>query len=613
MRRGAGRARLLAGVVAMALAGCAVPPAVTDSGRAAAAEAPCGGVEECLRAMTPAEKAGQMTQVQNVHVKDPADLARYGIGSVLSAGDDGGPGGTSGGTAAEWAAMTAAYQRAAMRSRLGIPLLYGVDAVHGLGNVHGAVVFPHRIGMGATRDADLVERADRVTRDEVLGAGMRWAFSPCVCVPRDDRWGRTYEGYGETPDIVGPLGAASVRGFQGERLGAGSVLATAKHFIGDGAAAVGTGNPAKGYLLDQGDARTADAELRAVHLPPYRDAVAAGVGSVMATYSSVRGVKTHGDRRLLTGWLKEELGFDGFLVSDYAAVQQLPGGSFPAQVERAVNAGIDMIMVPDDYRGTIAAITDGVEAGRIPSARVDDAVRRILGVKFRMGLFDHPYGDPSLTSSVGSAGHRAVAREAVRESQVLLENDGVLPLARAGSYRIVVGGNGADDLGRQLGGWSHRWQGLLGRHTEGTTFWQALRQAVRGTDVAVAREGRGDVAVWVGGEDPYAEGEGDSRELALGEENTRSLRETCARAAKCVAILYSGRPLIVGDALKETDAFVAAWLPGSEGRGLTDTLFGAGYHGKLPVSWPVRAEDEPVNAGDGKKPLFPLGFGRSPY
>ncbi|MQY13283.1 Beta-glucosidase BoGH3B [Streptomyces sp. RB5] len=584
-----------------------VPPA------AAAQPRRCDSPDDCLRRMTLAEKAGQMTQVGNIYLKDPDDLARHGIGAMLSAGNDGGPGGRNGGTAAEWAKAVEGFQHAALRSRLGIPLLYGVDAVHGLGNVQGTTLFPQRIGMGATRDAGLVERADRVTRDEVLGAGMRWAFSPCVCVPRDDRWGRTYEGYGETPDLVAPLGAASVRGFQGERLGPGSVLATAKHFVADGGTVPGTGNAKEGYLLDQGDAPIDDAELRAVHLPPYRAAVDAGVGSVMATYSSVRGEKVHGDRALLTGVLKGELGFGGFLVSDYAGVQQLPDGTFAAQVERAVNAGIDMIMVPENYRGAIAAITEGVESGRISRGRVDDAVRRILAVKFRMGLFEHPYGDPKLTASVGSRAHRAVAREAVRKSQVLLENDGVLPLSREGSYRIVVGGDGADDLGRQLGGWSYAWQGQTGRHTQGTTFWQALRGAVEGTDVEVSREGRGDVAIWVGGEDPYAEGRGDSADLALPADDARELRETCARAAKCVAVLYSGRPLIIGDELAETNAFVAAWLPGTEGGGLTDTLFGAGYTGRLPVTWPRAAGDEPLNDGDGKPALFPLGYGRSPY
>ncbi|MFC7218921.1 glycoside hydrolase family 3 protein [Streptomyces polyrhachis] len=562
----------------------------------------CMSAAECLERMTLAELAGQLTQVQNIHLKDPADLARYGIGAMLSGGERGGPGGSTGGSAAQWARMVEGYQRAAMRSRLGVPLLYGVDAVHGLGNVQGAVLFPHHIGMGATRDAALVRRAERVTRDEVLGAGMRWAFSPCVCVPRDPRWGRTYEGYGETPAIVGPLGAAAVHGLQGHRLGPHSVLATAKHFVGDGGTAFGTGNAARGYLLDQGDTRVGDAELRAVHLPPFARAVDAGVGSVMATYSSVRGAKVHGERRLVTGVLKEELGFGGFVVSDYAAIQQLPGDGFAAQVESAVNAGIDMIMVPDDYRGTVGAIVAGVEQGRIPRARVEDAARRILLVKERMDLFRHPYGDRRLTAEVGSARHRAVAREAVRASQVLLKNDGVLPLPRRGRYRIVVGGNGADDLGRQLGGWSYRWQGQLGRHTEGTTFRQALEAAVRGTGIEVAGSGRGDVAIWVGGEAPYAEGHGDVSDLALGEENARELREVCSRAEKCVALLYSGRPLEIGQELARADAFVAAWLPGTEGAGLTDALFGAGYGGRLPVTWPL--------GGGG---VLPVGYGLRPY
>ncbi|MFW6695630.1 glycoside hydrolase family 3 protein [Streptomyces sp. MAR4 CNX-425] len=590
------------------VAGCAASSGAAPPARRGG----CDGVDDCLSRMTLAEKAGQMIQLQNAFLDDPRDLARLGVGAMLSAGDDGGPR-RGGNDAAAWAGMVERFQRAALRSRLRIPLLYGADAVHGMSGVTGSVIFPHHIGMGATRDPGLVERAERVARDETLGAGVRWAFTPCVCVPRDVRWGRTYEGYAEDPGVVGELGAASVRGFQGDALGPGSVLATAKHFVGDGGTAFGSA-AGEGRLLDQGDVRVGEAELRRVHLAPYRDAIAAGVGSVMASYSSVHGVKTHGDRRLLTGVLKGELGFDGFVVSDYDAVQQLPGKDLAAQVARAVNAGIDMVMVSRDYRGVHRAIVEGVESGDIPRKRVDDAVRRILDVKERLGLFDDPFTDPALTAEVGSPAHRAVAREAVRASQVLLRNEGgALPLPRRGSYRIVVGGNGADDLGRQLGGWSVGWQGGTGRTTEGTTFLQALRRATAGTDIEVATEGRGDVGIWVGGEDPYAEWFGDSGTLALGEQNEADLADVCGRAKTCVGVLYSGRPVVLGDALERTDAFVAAWLPGTEARGITDTLFGAGFRGRLPVTWPRRAADAAVSRAPGADPLFRYGHGLRPY
>jgi beta-glucosidase len=583
---------------------------------AAGITAACTSTADCLSKMTLAEKAGQMSQVANSYVGNKNDITTYGLGSVLSGGG-GGPNG-AGGTATLWADMVDDFQGYALRSRLGIPLLYGVDAVHGHNNVAGATLFPHHIGMGATRDAALVQRADDVTRQEVLGTGIRWSFAPCVCVPRDDRWGRTYEGYGEDPSVVSPLGAAAVRGFQGSALGPTSVLATAKHYVGDGGTTFGTGS--SGYLIDQGDTRVSEAELRAVHLQPYRDAIAAGVGSVMVSYSSWNGQKLHGDRYLITDVLKGELGFTGFVVSDWGGIKQLPDATYADQVARAVNAGIDMIMVPDNYVATINAIVSGVNGGRIPQSRVDDAVTRILNAKFALDLFNHPFADRSLTPQVGSAAHRAVAREAVRKSLVLLKNQGALPLSRTGSYQIVVGGKSADDLGNQTGGWSISWQGASGTHTTGTTFWQALQQAVSGTGITVQNVGTrtkgrytADVGIWVGGETPYAEGQGDSSTLAFGNDNSTQLGDLCARVTTCIAILYSGRPVIIGSQLPKADAFVAAWLPGTEATGITDALFGGGFTGTLPVSWPNAVTDEPVNSGDGKSPLFPLGYGITPY
>jgi beta-glucosidase len=558
-----------------------------------------------------------MTQVANTYIKSNADISTYGIGSVLSGGG-GGPNG-AGGTSSQWKAMVDNYQSFALQSRLGIPLLYGIDAVHGNNNIDGAVIFPHNIGMGATRDAALVQQEEDVTRQEVLGAGIRWAFAPCLCVARDDRWGRTYESFGEDPSIGNPLGSAAVTGFQGTSLSSTSVLATAKHFVGDGATKYGTGS--SGYLIDQGDAQISETELNAIHLPPFQNAITAGVGSVMISYSSWNGVKDHGNSYLINTVLKGRLGFKGFVVSDWAGVKQLSDSTYAAQVAHAVNAGIDMIMVPDDYVGTINAIVNGVNTGLIPQSRVDDAVTRILNAKFALGLFSQPYTDSTYTSQVGSAAHRAVARQAVRESLVLLKNDGVLPLSKTGAYKIVVGGKSVDNLGYQMGGWSISWQGAGGTTTTGgTTFWQALQQATAGTSITLQNVGTrtngsysGDIGIWVGGETPYAEGKGDSSTLAFGTDNSSALTNLCSHVTKCIAVLYSGRPVIIKDQVPKANAFIAAWLPGTEGAGITDDLFGGGFSGKLAQSWPGAVTDEPISSGDGKTPLYPLGFGLSPY
>lgn len=597
---------LAVGVVAL--------PGTTPHASAAAA---CVSAADCLSKMTLVEKAGQMTQVANSYIRNKNDIATYGLGSVLSGGG-GGPNG-AGGTAAQWADMVDDYQSYALRSRLGIPLIYGVDAVHGHNNVQGAVLFPHNIGMGASRDAALVTQEADVTRQEVLGTGIRWTFAPCVCVPRDDRWGRTYEGFGEDPTLVSTMAQATVDGFQGPALSGTSVLATAKHYVADGGTAFGTGE--SGYLIDQGDAQIDEATLRAVHLPPYQQAIAAGVGSIMVSYSSWNGAKLHGHDYLITTVLKGELGFDGFVVSDWGGVKQLPDPTYTDQLANAINAGVDMIMVPDDYVGTINGIVAAVNAGKISQARIDDAVTRILTAKFALDLFNHPFTDRGYTAQVGSAAHRAVARQAVRESLVLLKNsNNALPLSKTDSYKIVVGGKSVDNLGYQLGGWSISWQGGGGTTTTGTTFWQALQQATAGTNITLQNVGTrtkgrysGDVGIWVGGETPYAEGRGDSSTLTFGSDNSTQLGDICSRVKTCIAILYSGRPVVIGDQLPKASAFIAAWLPGTEAAGITDALFGAGFAGTLPVTWPTGVSSEPINTGDGKSPLFPLGYGIRPY
>jgi len=565
--------------------------------------------------MTLDEKIGQMTQANKNALTTPSDITTYALGSLLSGGGEG-PNG-SGGTATEWANMYDNFQGYALQTRLRIPLIYGVDAVHGHNNVYGAVIFPHHIGMGATRDGALVQQADQVTRDEVLGTGIDWVFAPCVCVPRDDRWGRTYEGYGEDPSLVSSMGVASIKGFQGAGLSPTTVMATAKHYIGDGGTTFGTGD--SGYLIDQGDAQITETVLRAVHLPPYQSAVQNGVGSVMISYSSWNGVKDHGNQYLITTVLKGELGFQGIVISDWAGIDQLPG-DYASDVRTAINAGIDMVMVPSNYKTFISTLRTEVNAGRIPMSRINDAVTRILNAKFALGLFSQPLTNRTYTAQVGSPAHRAVARQAVRESLVLLKNNGVLLLSKTGTYKLVVGGSHIDNLGNQMGGWSISWQGASGNTTLGTTFLQAIQAAV-GPSVTIQNVGTrtkgnysGDVGIVAIGETPYAEGRGDSSTLAVSSGNAAQVTDICSRVTQCVVILFSGRPLIINTQLNQANAFIAAWLPGTEGAGITDVLFGDyGFVGKLPVTWPNAVTQEPINIDDGKTGLFPFGFGITPY
>jgi beta-glucosidase len=568
--------------------------------------AACTSPANCLSMMTLAEKIGQMTQANKNALTATSDIATFALGSILSGGGEG-PNG-AGGTATQWADMYDSLQNAALQSRLRIPIIYGVDAVHGHNNVQGAVIFPHHIGMGATRDTALMEQADAVTRDEVLGTGMNWAFAPCVCVPQNDRWGRTYEGFGEDTALVSAMGAASVRGFQGAGLSTTTVMATAKHYVGDG----GTTNG-----VDQGNTQITEAELRAIHLPPYQSAIANNVGSVMVSFSSWNGVKMHGNQFLITSVLKGELGFRGIVVTDWAGVDQI-NPDYATSVRTAINAGIDMVMVPSDYRRFISTLTAEVSAGRVPVSRIDDAVTRILTQKFALGLFTKRFTDRGFTAQVGSAAHRAVARQAVRESLVLLKNNGVLPLSKTATYKIVVGGSHVDNLGLQMGGWSISWQGASGATTTGTTFWQAL-QAAKPPNVTLQNVGTntggsysGDVGIAVIGESPYAEGRGDSSTLAISAANATQVSDICSRTTRCVVILISGRPLIANTQLNQAAAFVAAWLPGTEGAGITDVLFGdSNFVGKLPVTWPNAVSQEPINNGDGKSGLFAFGFGLS--
>ncbi len=561
-------------------------------------------VADLLGRMTLDEKIGQMTQIDRKYLAAESDIATYGLGSVIS----GGGSTPDPNTPAAWADMVDGYQRAALSSRLGIPLLYGVDAVHGHAIVQGATVFPHNVGLGATRDPQLVEEIARATAEELAGTGVTWNFAPSVAVARDEHWGRTYESFGEVPEIAQSY-STYVTGLQGARLGAApaSVLATAKHWIADG----GTTGGEEG-----GDAPIGEAELRGIHMPPFLAAMRAGVGSIMIAHSSVEGLPMHAHRHLVTDVLKGELGFGGLVASDWAAPKDV-SSDFREAVRSIVNAGIDMVMVPADYRRFTSSLREEVDAGRVPLSRIDDAVTRILTKKFELGLFERPFADRSFTGSVGSAAHRDLARRAVRASLVLLKNDGVLPLAKS-TPRIFVAGKSADDIGNQAGGWTITWQGHGGDVTPGTTILEAIRASVApGVVVTYGRRASGldgsyDVAVVVVGERPYAEWFGDRTDaLGLDAEDLETLASVRRSGVPAVVILVSGRPLVVTDQLPDWKGFIAAWLPGSEGQGVADVLFGDyAPTGKLPMSWPRSASQIPINVGDASyDPLFPYGFG----
>jgi len=574
-----------------------------------------------LGTMTLDEKIGQMVQAEQDKLTDEKDVETYFLGSVLSGGDSD----PRTNSLQDWTDTYDRFQARALKTRLKIPILYGVDAVHGHNNVIGAVVFPHHIGLGATRDAKLVREIGRVTAEEVRATGIQWAFAPCVAVVRDQRWGRTYESFSEEPSLVAELGEAEVAGLQGDDLKDPlRVLACAKHYVGDGGTAFGSGTvgdwryPGRTFPIDQGDTRVSEAELRRIHLPGYVKAVAAGVGTIMPSYSSWNGARLSGHKYLLTDLLKSELGFEGFLISDYNAIDALPG-DYRNKIKLSASAGMDMFMVPQKYKELYADLKDLAEKGEVPMSRIDDAVLRILRVKFALGLFEpgrSQLADRKLHERFGSPDHRALARRAVRESLVLLKNDRrALPLSKT-AKRIVVAGKNADDLGNQCGGWTITWQGKSGTPTPGTTILAALRSAAgKGTEVAYSKDGSGaagaDAGVVVVGETPYAEMLGDREDLALAKEDLGAIANVKEAGIPLVVVVVSGRPLILGDGLDMADALVAAWLPGSEGAGVADVLFGD-YKptGKLSFSWPRSTAQIPINVGDAKyDPQFPFGFG----
>jgi beta-glucosidase len=587
-------------------------------------------VADLLAAMSLEEKVGQVIQAEIQHVT-PEDVRRYHLGSVLNGGGSF-PGANKRTSLQDWITLADAYWEASMDTSDGgqaIPILWGVDAVHGHNNVFGATLFPHNIGLGAAHNVELVERIGEVTAQQILLTGQDWNFSPTVAVVRDDRWGRSYEGYSEDPEIVASYAGAMIRGIQGapgnsEFLGKGRVLATAKHFIGDGGTDGG---------VDRGDNLASAAELRKVHFAGYETALRAGVQTVMASFNSWQGQKLHGHEMLLTEVLKNQVGFDGFVIGDWNGHGEIPGCSNDSCPE-ALLAGVDMYMVPEDWRALYENLLRQVEEGQVPQARLDDAVRRILRVKMRAGLFERER--PSERPFAGreeiltSDEHRAVARQAVRESLVLLKNNGKLLPLRPGQ-RVLVLGDAANSFAQQTGGWTLTWQGTentVDDFPNATTIWQGIRTAVElaggsatlATEVADGVEA--DVAIVVYGEDPYAEFFGDTKSLVYGSGGTRTrdlatLQALKSRGIPVVSIFLSGRPLVVNAELNASDAFVAAWLPGTEGGGIADVIFAApdgtvahDFRGRLSFSWPRDPSQVVLNRHDSVyEPLFAYGYG----
>jgi beta-glucosidase len=596
----------------------ASPAAITDAKTEAF-------ITQLMAKMSVEEKVGQTIQ-GDIASMTPADLEKYPLGSILAGGNSA-PGGNDRAPPKAWIDLVDAYRKEALAARPGhtpIPIMFGIDAVHGHNNIVGATIFPHNIGLGAMRDPALIRRIGQATGEEVAAVGGDWTFGPTLAVPRDDRWGRSYEGYAEDPEVVKSYSGPLTLGLQGElkpgqTLGAGHIAGSAKHFLADGGTQDGK---------DQGDARISEAELVAIHAQGYPPSIDAGILTVMASFSSWNGQKITGNKTLITDVLKGRMGFQGFVVSDWNAHGQLPGCT-NTSCPQAMNAGLDMYMAPDSWKGLYDNTLAQVKAGEIPMARLDDAVRRILRVKVKAGLFERVA--PTIQGKLDRLGadeHRAIAREAVAKSLVLLKNDGVLPV-KPGARVLVAGA--ADDIGKASGGWTLTWQGTGNKNSDfphGQSIWGGIDQAVKaaGGQAELAPDGqfktKPDVAIVVFGEDPYAEFQGDVANLGyqLGDKTSLALLKTLkAQGIPVVAVFLSGRPLWVNPEINASDAFVAAWLPGSEGGGVADVLVAGpdgkskrDFQGKLGFSWPKRADQGPLNRGQpGYDPQFAYGYGLS--
>ena len=577
-----------------------------------------GEVSKLVSSMTLEEKIGQMTQVDYRYLADKADIGKYFLGSILSGGGSTPPTNQP----SSWVDLYNSFQREALKTRLKIPLIYGIDAVHGHNNVLGATMFPHNIGLGCANDKALVQEIAAATAAEVKATGLDWTFAPCVAVAQDERWGRTYESFSEDSEIVTELGVASTIGYQGRTLNKNSVLACAKHFVGDGNTVFGTGT--NWYKIDRGDVVLDEEELRSKYIKPFQESIKMGVGSIMVSYNSWKGKKLHGHKYLINDVLKKELKFDGIVVSDWAGINELDK-DYKTCIIQSINAGIDMNMVPgslnpDDnsYDDFIRLAIESVKEGSIPMERIDDAVSRILKIKKKLGLFDKPIKAPKNTDVVGSKKHRDLARKSVRKSLVLLKNKGdILPLNKD-SGKITLVGEHADNIGYQSGGWTIHWQGGSGDITPGTTILDAFKSAVADSNsIHYSKYGENllnpDVVVVAVGEKPYSEGVGDRESLHLSDEDIKLLKKVKNSNLPYVVVLISGRPMIINEALTESDAFVAAWLPGTEGKGISDVIFGDyNFTGRLSMTWPKSMKQIPINYGDRNyDPLFQFGFGLS--
>lgn len=562
-------------------------------------------VDSLLKLMTLEEKIGQMSQIRHFEANADEDVSAKFIGSIIHT-----QGPTPGETALDWQNRFIALQKKALATRLGIPMLFAVDAVHGQNTFNGATVFPHNIGLGATQNEKLVEEIAKITSIESQATGFNWVFSPCVAIPFNEKWGRVYEAFSENTALVEKLTKASINGHQGNLEASHTVLATAKHFIGDGATDFG---------VEGGETSLSVKEINKLLLAPYKVAVKENVGAVMASFNTVSGMSMHANKALITDTLKVGLNFKGIVVSDWRGYSRFGGNAI-------INAGIDMVMaVEGDLDSYQQGLKVGVKNGEVSMARIDDAVKRILRQKYRLGLFKNPFPDASLITKIGSKEHRAVAKQAVRESLVLLKNkESVLPLSKE-TKKIVVVGEHANNSGLQSGGWTINWQGTYENYKGATTILDGIKKLSKGEVVydqeASQNHFDADIAVIVVGETPYAEFMGDighesnQLQLTLSETHQKYIKTYQEKGIKTVVILVSGRPLVVTNQLEKSDAFVAAWLLGSEGDGVAEVLFGDfNFSGKLPHSWPKSVEDFNGKYGPNfwdksMVPLFPVGFG----
>ncbi|RCV05633.1 hypothetical protein SETIT_1G098300v2 [Setaria italica] len=634
-----GRVVAAAALLLVQLCGCVAPVAMAAAAAGGGKRGPGAKykdpkqplntrVDDLLRRMTLAEKIGQMSQIDQENATADV-ISNYFIGSVLRGG---GSVPAADAPPEAWVKMVEGIQRAALSTRLGIPVMFGIDAVHGHGYVYKATVFPHNVGLGCTRDPELAKKIGAAVALEVRATGIPFIFAPCLAVCRDPRWGRCYESFSEDPKLVQQM-ASIISGFQGEIPTGGwrgapfiasqhNVAACAKHYVGDGGTASG---------INENNTVATFHELLGIHMPPYYNAIIQGVSTIMVSYSSWNGIKMHANRFLVTDFLKNKLRFRGFVISDWLGLDRITSpehADYPLSIKLGILAGIDMVMIPYQYVEFRDDLMTLVQNGTIPMSRIDDAVRRILRVKFTLGLFENPYADTSLVGELGKQEHRDLAREAVRRSLVLLKNGKpgekpLLPLPKkAHGGSILVAGSHADDLGSQCGGWTIKWQGMTGNNlTAGTTILDGIKSAVvPGTDVVFSENpdagliqqnrGRFDYAIVVVGEHPYAETSGDNLNLTIPAPGPAIIQNVCG-SIKCVVVLVSGRPLVVEPYIGIIDALVAAWLPGTEGKGISDVLFGDyGFTGKLSRTWFRSVDQLPMNVGDAHyHPLFPFGFG----